>query len=82
METLKDFFTCYFINLDLLFLFTTQFSSFLKFLIFQAVNTLGTTSSCTFDRLDEIGPVCNKYDVWLHVDAAYAGSAFICPEFR
>ncbi|XP_056631560.1 aromatic-L-amino-acid decarboxylase-like isoform X1 [Diorhabda sublineata] len=49
---------------------------------FYAVATLGTTSSCTFDRLDEIGPVCNKYNVWLHVDAAYAGSAFICPEYR
>ncbi|CAH0557845.1 unnamed protein product [Brassicogethes aeneus] len=49
---------------------------------FYAVNTLGTTSSCTFDALDEIGPVCNENDVWLHVDAAYAGSAFICPEFR
>lgn len=23
-----------------------------------------------------------EYDIWLHVDAAYAGSAFICPEFR
>lgn len=49
---------------------------------FYCVATLGTTSSCTFDRLDEIGPVCNDNDVWLHVDAAYAGSAFICPEFR
>ncbi|XP_025833648.1 aromatic-L-amino-acid decarboxylase isoform X2 [Agrilus planipennis] len=49
---------------------------------FYVVATLGTTSSCTFDRLDEMGPVCNKYDIWLHVDAAYAGSAFICPEFR
>ncbi|XP_018569156.1 aromatic-L-amino-acid decarboxylase [Anoplophora glabripennis] len=49
---------------------------------FYAVNTLGTTSSCTFDKLDEIGPVCNQYNVWLHVDAAYAGSAFICPEYR
>ncbi|KAJ8973717.1 hypothetical protein NQ317_009311, partial [Molorchus minor] len=46
------------------------------------LNTLGTTSSCTFDRLDELGPVCNEFNVWLHVDAAYAGSAFICPEYR
>lgn len=23
-----------------------------------------------------------KYDIWLHIDAAYAGSSFICPEFR
>lgn len=43
---------------------------------------MGTTSSCVFDRLDEIGPVCNGNGVWLHVDAAYAGSAFVCPEFR
>lgn len=44
--------------------------------------TLGTTSSCAFDKLDEIGEVCNEHNIWLHVDAAYAGSAFICPEFR
>ncbi|XP_030746668.1 aromatic-L-amino-acid decarboxylase-like isoform X2 [Sitophilus oryzae] len=49
---------------------------------FYCVATLGTTSSCTFDRLDEIGPVCNENEVWLHVDAAYAGSSFICPEYR
>ncbi|KAF9809525.1 hypothetical protein SFRURICE_020822 [Spodoptera frugiperda] len=46
------------------------------------VATLGTTSSCAFDALDEIGDVCNEHGVWLHVDAAYAGSAFICPEYR
>ncbi|XP_012286883.1 aromatic-L-amino-acid decarboxylase [Orussus abietinus] len=49
---------------------------------FYVVATLGTTASCAFDRLDEMGPVCNREDIWLHVDAAYAGSAFICPEFR
>lgn len=49
---------------------------------FYVVATLGTTNSCAFDRLDEIGPVCNDLGVWLHVDAAYAGSSFICPEFR
>lgn len=43
---------------------------------------MGTTNSCAFDRLDEIGPVGNNHDVWVHVDAAYAGSAFICPEYR
>ncbi|KAG1691508.1 Tyrosine decarboxylase [Nymphon striatum] len=42
--------------------------------------TLGSTSSCSFDRLDELGPVCESLDVWLHVDAAYAGGFFICPE--
>ncbi|KAM8770576.1 aromatic-L-amino-acid decarboxylase [Rhynchonycteris naso] len=49
---------------------------------FFVVVTLGTTSCCSFDRLSEVGPVCNQEDVWLHIDAAYAGSAFICPEFR
>ncbi|XP_065332534.1 aromatic-L-amino-acid decarboxylase-like [Cloeon dipterum] len=49
---------------------------------FFAVATLGTTNCCAFDDLDEIGTVCRDEDVWLHVDAAYAGSAFICPEFR
>uniref|UniRef100_A0A8C3WP56 Aromatic-L-amino-acid decarboxylase n=1 Tax=Catagonus wagneri TaxID=51154 RepID=A0A8C3WP56_9CETA len=48
----------------------------------QAVATLGTTSCCSFDNLLEVGPVCQEEDLWLHVDAAYAGSAFICPEFR
>lgn len=46
------------------------------------VATLGTTGTCAFDNLQEIGPVCNEENVWLHVDAAYAGSAFSCPEYR
>lgn len=44
--------------------------------------TLGTTNSCAFDRLDEIGVVGKDHDIWVHVDAAYAGSAFICPEYQ
>eukprot|EP00118_Oscarella_pearsei_P015904 m.147712 g.147712 ORF g.147712 m.147712 type:complete len:486 (+) comp38470_c0_seq2:81-1538(+) len=44
--------------------------------------TLGTTSFCSFDSLVEIGPVCETFGAWLHIDAAYAGSAFICPEYR
>uniref|UniRef100_A0A452TWE3 Aromatic-L-amino-acid decarboxylase n=1 Tax=Ursus maritimus TaxID=29073 RepID=A0A452TWE3_URSMA len=48
----------------------------------QVVATLGTTSCCSFDNLLEVGPICNKEDMWLHIDAAYAGSSFICPEFR
>ncbi|XP_073741131.1 aromatic-L-amino-acid decarboxylase isoform X1 [Callorhinus ursinus] len=49
---------------------------------FFVVATLGTTSCCSFDNLLEVGPICTKEDVWLHIDAAYAGSSFICPEFR
>ncbi|XP_022249959.1 histidine decarboxylase-like isoform X1 [Limulus polyphemus] len=44
--------------------------------------TLGTTGACAFDNLREIGPTCFQENIWLHVDAAYAGTAFICPEFR
>lgn len=46
------------------------------------VANLGTTGTCAFDNLEELGPVCQKENVWLHVDAAYAGAAFICPEYR
>ncbi|XP_034107848.1 histidine decarboxylase isoform X2 [Drosophila albomicans] len=49
---------------------------------FWVCATLGSTGSCSFDNLDEVGVVCREYNLWLHVDAAYAGSAFICPEFR
>ncbi|XP_050537231.1 tyrosine decarboxylase isoform X2 [Daktulosphaira vitifoliae] len=50
---------------------------------FFVSTTLGTTSCCSYDNIVEIGQVCQQFDtVWLHVDAAYAGSAFICPEFR
>ncbi|XP_023323819.1 aromatic-L-amino-acid decarboxylase isoform X2 [Eurytemora carolleeae] len=49
---------------------------------FCVIATLGTTNSCSFDNLPELGRVCLEQDVWLHVDAAYAGSSFICPEFR
>ncbi|GLV37869.1 Dopa decarboxylase [Carabus blaptoides fortunei] len=46
------------------------------------VATLGTTGTCAFDNLQEIGPICNAEDMWLHIDAAYAGAAFSCPEYR
>lgn len=46
------------------------------------VANLGTTATCAFDPLYELGPVCQDEDVWLHVDAAYAGAAFMCPEYR
>ncbi|CAG9585565.1 unnamed protein product [Danaus chrysippus] len=50
---------------------------------FFVAATLGTTGTCAFDNLPEIGPVVRKFpSVWLHVDAAYAGSSFICPEHK
>ncbi|XP_066130269.1 histidine decarboxylase [Saccopteryx bilineata] len=44
--------------------------------------TLGTTGVCAFDCLSELGPICAREGLWLHIDAAYAGTAFLCPEFR
>ncbi len=49
--------------------------------IFACV-TVGTTSSCFVEDVEGVGLVCQDYGVWLHVDAAYAGSAAICPEYR
>lgn len=46
------------------------------------VATVGTTGSTSIDPLPEIGRIANKHDLWLHVDAALAGSAAICPEHR
>ncbi|XP_061414377.1 histidine decarboxylase-like isoform X1 [Lethenteron reissneri] len=44
--------------------------------------TLGTTGVCAFDNMAELGPICRQEGLWLHVDAAYAGTAFLCPELR
>lgn len=44
------------------------------------VATIGTTSSCGIDPLEEIGTICTRYNIWLHVDAAYGGTAAILPE--
>ncbi|KAG8222233.1 hypothetical protein J437_LFUL001431 [Ladona fulva] len=49
---------------------------------FFASATFGSTSSCSFDKLSEIGPICEEYGMWLHVDGAYAGNAMICDEFK
>ncbi len=44
--------------------------------------TVGTTSSNGIDPLREIGAICKQEGLWLHVDAAMAGTAAICPEYR
>ena len=43
---------------------------------------VGSTSSMAIDPVPEIATVCQRENVWLHVDAAMAGMAALCPEFR
>lgn len=52
------------------------------FVPFCVVATIGTTSTASVDPVSEIVPVCEENAMWLHVDAAYAGSAAIVPEFQ
>lgn len=44
--------------------------------------TLGSTGIGAFDSLIELGPLCKRYNLWLHADAAMMGAASICPEYR
>ncbi len=46
------------------------------------VATVGTTSTTSVDPVPGIADVCEREGLWLHVDAAYAGSAAVCPEHR
>jgi aromatic-L-amino-acid decarboxylase len=46
------------------------------------VATIGTTSSTSVDPVPAIADRCQTEGVWLHVDAAYAGAAAVCPELR
>ena len=46
------------------------------------VATLGTTSTTSVDPVEEIATICEREQVWLHVDAAYAGVAALLPDHR
>jgi aromatic-L-amino-acid/L-tryptophan decarboxylase len=46
------------------------------------VATVGTTSTTSVDPVTTVADACAEAGAWLHVDAAYAGSAMVCPELR
>lgn len=46
------------------------------------IAALGTTGSTAVDPLDKIAKICKEYNIWLHVDAAFSGSALLLPEYR
>ncbi len=46
------------------------------------VAAIGTTGTVAVDPLEEIAEICKKYEIWLHVDAAFAGTALLLPEYR
>jgi aromatic-L-amino-acid decarboxylase len=46
------------------------------------VAAIGTTGTVAVDPLKEISAICKRYGIWLHVDAAYAGTALLLPEYQ
>lgn len=55
---------------------------------FYLTTTLGSTSTCAVDAFSSIASVTQAYsspgagEIWVHVDAAYAGAALVCPEYQ
>ncbi len=49
---------------------------------FCVVATVGTTSTTSVDPVEEVANICEKHNLWLHIDAAYAGVTAMIPEMK
>src|SRR6266700_398755 len=49
---------------------------------FVVIPTVGTTSTSSIDPIPQVADICERYNLWLHVDASYGGSAAIDPAMR
>lgn len=49
---------------------------------FMVSATAGTTVLGAFDPLEKIADICEKYGLWMHVDAAWGGGALMSPKYR
>ncbi|HQF41532.1 MAG TPA: pyridoxal-dependent decarboxylase [Ignavibacteriaceae bacterium] len=49
---------------------------------FCVVATVGTTSTTSVDPVEQIADIAEKYNIWFHIDAAYAGVTAMVPEMR
>lgn len=49
---------------------------------FMVVATAGTTVLGAFDPIDKIADLCDKYNMWLHIDAAWGGGALMSQKYR
>ncbi len=49
---------------------------------FCVIATVGTTSTTSVDPVEEIAMICEKYNLWLHIDSAYAGVTAMIPEMN
>ena len=46
------------------------------------ISTFGTTGTVSFDPINKISEIANKYKIWHHIDAAYAGSVLFLEEYQ
>ena len=49
---------------------------------FAVIGTAGTTNTGSVDPLEEIAALCQKYEMWFHVDGAYGGSVLLSPKYK